>query len=293
MPAATRTPSSLWTALALAIVFAPFAPASRATVITSASVSPSTLTTNPTTTSQIIVGVDATGSLEVNASSAGNGFTVVTSNTSTSTGVVVGFGTNGLGTLAVDGNGAASSARLTTPKGIVVGTSGGSGQLDIGNGGRAETTSETAFAGFPVQAGNSNSSGDITVDGANSSLHATGRIQIGAFSSSSGSLEVTNGGAVLSTGTIDTLVEIGTGDDATGSVLVSGPSAFDTTGFLVGSSAVGSATPNQGTLSVEDGGTVTVDTFLSGRTARCSSTTSPRSERRGRTCSSGEASPAA
>lgn len=249
---------------AIALALAMSALPSFATVLTSGSISPSTLTTNPTTTSQIIVGVAATGGLEVNASPSGNGFTVVTSNTGNSTGVVVGFSTNGLGTVNVIGNGAASSALLTTPKAISVGSSGGAGTLAISAGGRVETTGETAFAGSAVQAGNSSSSGEITVDGANSALHATGRVQIGAFSNSSGTLVVSNGAAVLATGTIDTLLEIGSGDDATGGVVVTGGSTVDTTGLIIGSSEVGSANPNTGTLDVEDAATVSVDTFPSG-----------------------------
>lgn len=229
----------------------------HATVITSGSISPSTLTTNPTTTSQIIVGFGVTpGDLQVNASSTGNGFTTVTGNFSGSTGAVAGFGAGGVGAISVIGNGTAGSATLTT-KSIIAGTSGGNGTLTVQNGGLMQATG----AGNIVQAGNSNSTGAITVDGANSVLTSAARIQIGGFTSSSGTMTVSNGGHVTSgtnVGFSDGTVEIGTGDGATGAATVTGPgSTLTTNGFIVGSGNVGGAIANTGSLTIQNGGTVT------------------------------------
>ena len=239
----------------------------HATVITSGFVFPS-LTINPTTTNQIAVGYSGVpGSLEVNASTAGNGFTIVTGNWPGGVGVVAGLDTGDVGTITVTGNGTSGSAKLTTLGSIVVGV-GGTGTINVTNGGIVEATRQSAFSGEQIQAGGlSGSTGVITVDGAGSILSATDRIQIGAFSGSSGSMTISNGGWVKQTpdptinadaGTV--LVAIGTGDNATGSVLVTGTnSRLTTNGLLLGASVVGSATPNSGTLTIQAGGIVTVN----------------------------------
>jgi T5SS/PEP-CTERM-associated repeat protein len=238
----------------------------HATVITSGTVFPS-LTINPTTTNQIAVGFSGVpGSLEVNASATGNGFTIVTGNFSGSVGAVAGLNTGDVGTITVTGNGSSGSAKLTTLGGITAGE-GGTGTINVTNGGIVEATRQSAFSGSAIQAGNSGGTGAITVDGAGSILSGTDRIQIGAFSGSSGSMTISNGGWVKQTpdptinanaGTV--LVEIGDGDNATGSVLVTGTnSRLTTNGLILGNSAVGSATPNSGTLTIQAGGTVTVN----------------------------------
>jgi T5SS/PEP-CTERM-associated repeat protein len=229
----------------------------HATVILSGSTFPAGLTTNPTTTAQITAGFAGLGSLEINASATGNGFTTVTGNAPGGTGVAVGVNAGGNGSILVDGNGSAGSATLTTPKTIIVGASGGNGTLTVQNGGLAQATT----AGNAVQAGNSNSTGAITVDGANSALKAAGRIQVGAFTASVGSMTVSNGAAVQSgtaIGVSDGNVEIGTGDGATGTVTVTGANAtLATKGLIVGSSSVAGAVTNSGTLTIQNGGTVT------------------------------------
>lgn len=227
----------------------------HATVITSGSISPGTLTTNPTTTSQIIVGIVAAGSLEVNASATGNGFTTVTGNFSGSTGLVAGFGAGSNGSVLVNGDGTAGSATITT-RSIIAGVSGGTGSLTVQNGGLVEATG----SGNVVQAGNSNSTGSITVDGANSVLTSAARIQIGGFTSSSGTMTVSNGAHVTSgtnPGFSDGMVEVGTGDGATGSVTVTGAgSTLTTNGLIVGSGNVAGSVSNTGTLTIENGGKV-------------------------------------
>jgi len=245
--------------LTFGLAFAMNAPIAQATVITNGSISPGTLTTNPTTNSQIIVGIGSAGTLEVNSSAAGNGFTTVTGNFSGSTGIVAGFAAGGVGGILVNGGGSPGSATLTTPKAIIVGTSGGNGTLTVQNGGLAQATTN----GAAIQAGNSNSTGGITVDGAGSALNAAGRIQVGAFTSSTGSLSVANGGAAQSgtaVGFSDGIVEIGTGDGATGTVTVAGAgSTLGTNGLIVGSSNVAGATTNSGALTVQNGGAVTAN----------------------------------
>ncbi len=231
----------------------------HATVITSGSVFPGTLTTNSTTTNQITVGFGMTpGSLQIDASAAGNGFTTVTGNFSGSTGVVAGSGAGAVGTISVIGNGTAGSATLTT-KSIIAGASGGNGTLTVQNGGLMQATG----AGNIVQAGNSNLTGAITVDGANSVLTSAARIQIGGFTSSSGTMTVSNGGHVTSgtdVGFSDGTVEIGTGDSATGAVTVTGPgSTLTTNGLIVGSGNVAGAIVNSGNLTIQNGGTVTAN----------------------------------
>src|SRR4051812_34160610 len=75
------------------------APTAEATVITTGTVNPSTLATNPTTTSQIIVSFGgAPGTLEVNANP---GFNTVTGNFSGSVGVVAGSGAGSNGSILV------------------------------------------------------------------------------------------------------------------------------------------------------------------------------------------------
>lgn len=227
----------------------------HATVLTSGSISPGTLTTNPTTTSQIIVGIAATGSLEVNANATGNGFTTVTGNFSGSTGLVAGFAAGSNGSVLVNGNGTAGSATITT-KSIIAGSSGGTGSLTVQNGGLVQATG----SGNVVQAGNSNSTGTILVDGANSSLTSAARIQIGGFTSSSGTMTVSNGAHVTSgtnPGFADGVVEVGTGDGATGSVTVSGTgSTLTTNGLIVGSGNVAGSIANTGGLTIQNGGKV-------------------------------------
>jgi T5SS/PEP-CTERM-associated repeat protein len=243
------------TALTAGLACSLIALSAHATVVTSGSISPGTLTTNPTTTSQIIVGIGSAGSLEVNASAAGNGFTTVTGNFSGSTGLVTGFSTGGVGSVLVNGNGTAGSATVIT-KSIIVGTSGGNGTLTVQNGGSVQANG----AGNIVQAGNSNSTGAITVDGANSSLTSASRIQIGGFAGSSGTMTVSNGAHVTSgtdVGFSDGTVEIGTGDGATGTVSVTSGAVLATNGLIVGSGDVAGTVANSGTLTIQNGGTVT------------------------------------
>ena len=249
-----------------------FALSAQATVVTSGTVSPSTLSTVPTTTSQIIVGFGASpGTLSIDATGL---LTAVTGNFTGSTGAAIGFGsTGGVGTVNVTGNGTSGSAELSTLGGITVGVFGGNGTLNVSNGGVVEATRNSTFSGSVIQAGNSDSTGAITVDGAGSVLSATDRIQIGGFMNSTGTMLISNGGLVetkpdplvnLNASTV--LSEIGTGDNASGSVTVTGAgSTFKTSGLIVGNSAVGGAVVNQGSLTISNGGVVDINTVTGGK----------------------------
>lgn len=178
---------------ASAFTISPLTLAAHATVITSGTVFPS-LTSNPTTTNQIDVGFSGVpGSLEVNASATGNGFTIVTGNYSGSVGAVAGLNTGDVGTITVTGNGSSGSAKLTTLGGITMGE-GGTGTINVTNGGIVEATRQSAFSGSATQAGNLGGTGAITVDGAGPILSGTDRIQIGFAPGSSGSMTISNGG---------------------------------------------------------------------------------------------------
>jgi T5SS/PEP-CTERM-associated repeat protein len=243
----------------------------EATVVTTGTVAPSTLTTSPVTTGQIIVGFSGLlGALSIDASGAGNGFSSVTGNFSGGVGAIFGIGSGSEGSLSVTGDGSSGSASFASGGLIAAGWAGGTGTIAVSNGGVVETTRNEQFSGSPVQAGNSNSVGTITVDGAGSILRATDRIQIGAFDNSTGSLVVSNGGLVqtnpdpainLNAGTV--LTEIGTGNNASGTVTVTGAgSKLETTGLLVGFGAP--SVSSQGTLTISDGGVVDVKTFPGG-----------------------------
>ncbi|MGZ5231142.1 MAG: beta strand repeat-containing protein [Burkholderiales bacterium] len=238
-------------------------PTAEATVIITGTVNPGTLATSPTTSSQIIVSFGGSaGTLEVNANP---GFNTVTGNFSGSVGVVAGSGAGSNGSILVNGNGTAGSATLTTPKSIVVGVTGGTGSLSVQNSGLVQSTNN----GSLVQAGNSNSTGAITVDGANSTLKSAGRIQIGAFAGSTGSLAISNGGVAQTIGTSDGVVEMGTGTGgaaANGTVRVSGAgSKLLTNGLIVGNSSVGGTDVNTGTLTISAGALATANPLASGQ----------------------------
>jgi T5SS/PEP-CTERM-associated repeat protein len=247
--------------LALGVILAAsvsvFALDAQATVIRTGATYPSGITLNPAVTSQIIAGYAGSGTLEINASSAGNGFTAVTSSYTGSVGAAAGY-SGGPGAIIVDGDGTAGSASLSMLGGISLGVgTGGNGTLTVSNGGKVEVTDESAFSGNAVQAGNSDSSGTITVEDAGSTLTATGRMQIGAFDNSTGHLNVTSGGHVQGTGTIDDALEIGTGQNAVGDVQVSGAgSRIDTNGILLGFGSTADGLNNTASLSITDGGQV-------------------------------------
>lgn len=207
----------------------------HATLITSGNVSPGNLATSPTTTSQIFAGFSGAGSIEVNASTSGNGVTAVTGNFAGSISAVIGYDAGGNGTLSVIGDGTAGSASFTASRSLQIGVSGGTGNLTVQSGGLVQSIG----AGDGITFGNTGSSGSGTVTGAGSILSSGGRINVGGFDSSTGSLTIVGGGLVQNTGNGDFLgppdMAIGSGEGSSGIVTVDGAgSKLVTYGLLVG-----------------------------------------------------------
>ena len=244
-------------AAALAAGVSIFAFPAGATIITSGSNSGTgTILTNGNTGSQLFIGISAAGSLEVNASSAGNGLTTLNANSTNSTSLIDGFFTNGAGTILVDGNGTAGSATLNSLKAIGIGVStgtagtGGTGNLTVQNGGLAKVLTN----GFEITVGNSFSTGHVTVDGANSVLSSAARINVGSFADSTGTLTITDGALVQSNyapgGFTDGAIVVGAASNASGTVTVDN-ATLSTNGIIIGDNEAGSS----GSLTVQNGGT--------------------------------------
>jgi T5SS/PEP-CTERM-associated repeat protein len=241
-----------------------FAVPADATVITSATGNCGTgsIASTGTTASQLIIGCVATGSLEVNASSAGNGLTTATAGyTGGSIGLVSGYFTGSNGSVLVNGNGTAGSATLNITRAVEVGFSGGTGSLTVQNGG----TAQVMTSGSEITIANSSSTGTATVDGANSLLSSGSRIYVGSFSNAVGSLTVSNGGRVQSTvapgGFIDGALVIGAASNASGTVTVTGAnSVISTNGLIVGDNEAGST----GSLTIQNGGAVNATVLADG-----------------------------
>ncbi|GEM_PF-2003354 len=240
----------------------------HADVITTGNIFPGSLTTSPTTTSQVIIGFGGVqSSLVVNADTVSNGITAVNANNTGSIGVVAGFSSGDQGSILVKGNGLSGSARLSSINDIELGISGSKGILQIQNGGVVETTGQTAFSGSSVVAGNSDSVGEIVVTDPGSLLSTTGRVRLGGFSNSNGAMVISHGGRVQTAGTVaqDVQIEIGTGDGATGSALVrDANSSLVTNGIIVGGGSAGSTASNLGILSIQLGGTASTNPLASG-----------------------------
>src|SRR5690606_10705851 len=151
------------------------------TLITSGNVSPGNLATSPTTTSQIFAGFSGAGSIEVNASTSGNGVTAVTGNAG-SISAVIGYDAGGNGTRSVIGDGTAGSASFTASRSLQTGVSGGTGNLTVQSGGLVQSIG----AGDGITFGNTGSSGSGAVTGAGWVLSSGGRINVGGFDSSTG-----------------------------------------------------------------------------------------------------------
>jgi T5SS/PEP-CTERM-associated repeat protein len=208
------------------------------------------------TTSQIFIGFDGSGnSLTLDNSTSGNGITTLNANSASGAGLNIGaFG--GSGTVTVDG------ATLSSVRLIVVGSSlsgtAGTGTLNIQNGGLVQTTGTN----FGVTVGITGATGTVNVTGSGSTLSSAGRIQVGAFDNSTGSLTVSGGGTVQTTGTnfANTELEIGTGMNATGTVTVTGAGSTLTAGGIF----LGGDTGSTGSLLVQNGATVTTNQVAPG-----------------------------
>lgn len=221
----------------------------RATLIVSGSTSPSAATLNGgtgTTTSQVFIGVGAAGALTLNGSSAGNGITTFNASSASGAGITAGF--SGTGNITVDGTDGA--ATLNSIRSMQIGGASGTGSLAVQNGGIAQTTGTN----FEITVGSSGATGTVDVSGSGSAVRSAGRINVGAFDNASGTVTISGGGAMQTTGTnlASTEIVIGAGSNASGSVTVSGAgSTLSTGGMIIGDAVSGSS----GSLTIQDGGT--------------------------------------
>jgi len=257
-------------AVMLAAGVSVFAVPAHATIITSGSnCGTGTIATTGSTTNQVLIGCTATGSLEVNANATGNGFTTATvGQAPASVSLVSGYLTGGNGSVLVNGNGTAGSAKLNTATGIEVGNSGGTGALTVQNGG--QVTVLTNSSGLTI-ANSGNSTGTVTVDGAGSSITLPGHLGIGEQDNAHASLTISGGGTVQTNfnpagpGFGNGNIGVGAGQNSTGTLIVTGAgSTLTGEGMFIGSSPTGSTA----TATVSAGGTVNLYPFnLSGLNA--------------------------
>lgn len=132
---------------------------------------------------------------------------------------------------------------LTSTAGLLVDASGGGG-LHISAAGTFDTSS--TYLSFEYIGNSAGSSGDVTVDGANSLWESTGQIDVGA--SGNGTLRVSNHGTVVDTfGLIigENQGATGTLDIAGGGTLTTGPVEQARALLVVGASGTGVATVTQ------------------------------------------------
>jgi T5SS/PEP-CTERM-associated repeat protein len=217
-----------------------------------------TLATTGTTTTQVSIGCAATGSLTVNANATGNGFTTATAGyTGGSIGLVSGNLAGANGTITVTGNGTAGSAKLNVNRTIEVGFAGGTGALNIQNGGQVAITDNSNG----VTIANSNSTGTVVVDGAGSSFKFPGHLGIGEQDGAHASLTISNGAVVQTTynpalpGIGDGNTGVGAGQNSSGTLTITGAgSTLTTEGIFFGSVPTGSTATGM----VSAGGTLNV-----------------------------------
>ncbi len=235
-----RSQAKLGAALGFLIGISAVLPA-HATLIATGSTSPGAATLNAgsnpfTTTSQVFIAVGGAGTATLNGSASGNGITTFNANSASGSGVTVGL--SGTGTFTVDGTGGA--ATLNSQRMIVVGGASGNGTLTVQNGGTAQTTTGS----FAVQVGASNGTGALNVTGTGSAVSSLGRIQVGAFTGGSGTVIVSGGGTLQTTGTSATNTELEVGQ---GSVTVTNANSELTVGgMLIGGTGTASLTVSNG-----------------------------------------------
>jgi T5SS/PEP-CTERM-associated repeat protein len=234
----------------------------HATLIATGSTQPPAATLNalsgPTasTTTQVFIGLSNTGSLTLNGSSSGNGVTSFNANSANGAGITAGF--LGAGTITVDGT--AGSATLSSARSIVLGGfSGATGTLNVQSGGVVQTTGTN----FDVTTGGTGATGVANVTGAGSSLKSAGRINVGSFNNSTGTLTVSNGGTVQTTGSNTSFTElvVGAATNATGTVTVTGTgSTLTLGGIIIGNNETGSS----GSMMIQNGATVATNQVAPG-----------------------------
>jgi T5SS/PEP-CTERM-associated repeat protein len=230
--------------------------AQAAVIVSGGNCGTGTLASSGTTSSQLIVGCVANGTLTVDSTL---GQTTATAGyTGGSIGLVAGyFGSpQGVGTIAVNGNGSSGSATLNVTRGIELGVSGGDGSLNLTAGGVAQVTS----SGYDVTVANSGSSGSLSVTGVGSKLLSGQDIYVGAFTGATGSLTVQNGGLAQTgtTGINSGALIAGAAGGTNATVTVSGAgSTLNTHGLILGD---GFDAGSNVTFTVSNGGVVNVST---------------------------------
>lgn len=267
---------------ALALALAALSLPTQAAVITTGQVFANfnTIILSPelTTTNQILVGHTAPGTLEVNPDvfaliDPSQRVRIISTYSGSTALVAGGGGAGGNGAVSVHGYSlnptSLGPTAIFTLGDLRFGENGGTGALNIYDGGIVAATRQETFGGASIIAGGQNGTGSINVSGQGSLLSATGDIQIGAFSNSSGSLSISNGGTVvtspdpsinLNAGFVST--QIGVGDNVMGTALVTGAGSSLTTPSL----AVGQFdTFSTGTLSIEAGGMVAAKVLSNGQ----------------------------
>mgnify|MGYP003700771185 CR=1 FL=1 len=150
----------------------------------------------------------------------------------------IGLGTNAVGSLTIDGTGAAAGATLYTGGIVYIGFSGGTGSLDILAGG-AMISDSTDIGRF------SGAVGTVTVSGAGSTWTVNDQFSIGGFSGDGGTISISDGAEVDA----DVHFRISASDS---SVSING------TGSLFAVSSAGIAGTNS-FVSVSDGGRLSLD----------------------------------
>ena len=260
--ATARRPIAVAHAVAAMLATCTLPLTAHATLIATGSTQPSAATLNAlsgpsaSTTTQVFIGLASAGTLTLNGSSAGNGVTSFTANSPSGSGITAGF--LGSGIITVDG--AAGSATLSSTRAMLLGgLTGATGTLNVQNGGVARTTGTN----FEVNVGGNSATGIANVSGAGSTLSSAGRINVGAFNNSNGSLAISAGGTVQTTGTNLSFTElvIGAATNATGTVTVTGTgSSLSVGGIIAGNTETGSTA----SLSVQNGAIVTSNQVSAG-----------------------------
>lgn len=223
-------------------------------IVTGSNCSTGTIATTGTTTSQMVIGCAATGSLTVDLTgvltSATAGYTAG------SISMVAGYFGTGVGTVMVNGNGTGGSATLNVAHALEVGFLGGNGSLTVQNGGVAQVTT----SGYEITLANSNSTASATVSGSGSTLTSGSDIYVAGFTGSTASLTVQNGGVVNtgSAGINSGALNAATGGNTNATITVTGTgSTLNTHGLILGD---GFDAGSNVSLTISSGGTVNVTT---------------------------------
>ena len=196
---------------------------------------------NLTSSVELLVGVNGTGTLNIENGGSVNSLGLA----------AIGDHSSGNGTVNVTGSGSS----LTASASLFVGFD-GTGTLNIEAGGSVETTGSTFLGDF------SGSSGTVNVSGSGSILTTTDNLLVGSVNT--GTLNIDDGGSVSSEGF--GILGSTAGSSGTVNVTGSGSSLTSSSSLKVGDSGVGE-------LNISGGGSVVTDVFaIMGSTAGSSGT---------------------